>query len=267
MDNQIYSLGDILKSTEYALDIFTSEEINAIKIINKRGKPYLSDFSGNKERPATPEEIVRQLFLYRLRNTYIYPSDRIALEKGIQFGSTIAEKRADIVISDKDDPDTAYIIVEIKKPKRKDGLEQLKSYCNAEGAPIAVWTNGSEIVILHRKDPNVYISIPDLPRADQTLAQVVNEQVTIEELSKRNKLVSERWSLKDVILDLEDLVLANAGVDAFDEVFKLVYAKLYDEWAAENNPNRRRLVHFRAAGETRQELYDKIWTEPLILDR
>jgi len=35
----------------------------------------------------------------------------------------------------------------VKKPKRRDGLEQLKSYCNTEGAPIAVWTNGAEVVI------------------------------------------------------------------------------------------------------------------------
>jgi type I restriction enzyme M protein len=148
--------------------------------------------------------------------------------------------------------------VEVKKPKRRDGLEQLKSYCNAEGAPIAVWTNGGEVVILHREDPNIYRSIPDLPRVTQTLSQVINKRVTIDELAERNKLVIERLSLRDVILDLEDLVLAHAGVNAFEEVFKLIYAKLYDEWAAENDPRRKRLVQFRAAGETYRELYDKI---------
>jgi type I restriction enzyme M protein len=73
-------------------------------------------------------------------------------------------------------------------------LEQLKSYCNAEGAPIAVWTNGGEVVILHREDPNIYRSIPDLPRVTQTLSQVINERVTIDELAERNKLVIERLS-------------------------------------------------------------------------
>jgi type I restriction enzyme M protein len=253
-----YSIHDILKDSSYALDIFTDEEKNSLEIFDKRGKPYIKDFIDQSDRPAKPEEIVRQLFLYRLKTTYGYVSSRIALEKGVQFGSTIGEKRADIVIYDKNDRDTAYIIVEVKKPKRKDGIEQLKSYCNAEGAPIAVWTNGSEVVILHRADPNLYQSIPDIPHANQTLAEVINEQVTIDELSKTNKLVTERLSLKDVIESLEDLVLANAGVDAFDEVFKLIYAKLYDEWAAENSPTRKRLVQFRAAGQTYQELYDKI---------
>jgi type I restriction enzyme M protein len=251
-----YTISDVLKGTDYALTIFDDQEKLAIKLFDRKGKPYLRDFVDSKERPAKPEEIVRQLFLYRLINTYQYPKDRIFVEKGVYFGSSIADKRADIVICEKENPDTAYIIVEVKKPKRQDGLEQLKSYCNAEGAPIAVWTNGGEVVILHREDPNLYRSIPNLPRANQTLVQVINEKVTIDDLSKRNKLVIERLSLRDVIKDLENLVLANAGVDQFEEVFKLIYAKLYDEAQAKRRPGR--LVEFRASGETRQELYDKI---------
>ena len=55
------------------------------------------------------------------------------------------EKAADIVICEEGDPDTAYIIVELKKPKRRDGLEQLKSYCNAEGSPIGGWRAAEEV--------------------------------------------------------------------------------------------------------------------------
>ncbi|HNT74366.1 MAG TPA: N-6 DNA methylase [Anaerolineae bacterium] len=255
-----YTLTDILKQSEYALDIFTSEEIAALDIFDKRGKPYLKDFADGTERPAKPEEVVRQLFLYRLLHTYHYPAERVAVERAVYFGSAVAKKRADIVIYDVDDHESVYIIVEVKKPKRQDGIEQLKSYCNAEGAPIAVWTNGGEIEILHREDPNLYRRISALPTAHQTLTEVINEQVTIDELTTRNRLVTERLTLKSIIEDLEDLVLANAGVDAFDEVFKLIYAKLYDEWQAENAPPTRggRLVHFRASGETNRQLYDKI---------
>lgn len=53
-------------------------------------------------------------------------------------------------------PNTADIVIECKKPKRSDGLEQLKIYCHAEGAPIGVWTNGGETIILHRRDPNQF---------------------------------------------------------------------------------------------------------------
>lgn len=89
---------------------------------------------------------------------------------------------------------------------------------------------------------------------------VITEQWTIEKLTEENRLVKERLSLKKIILDLEDLVLANAeGIDdSFDEVFKLIYAKLYDEWAAANDPYRNRKIHFRIYGEYPRELYNKI---------
>ena len=61
--------------------------------------------------------------------------------------------------------------MECKKPKRADGLEQLKSYCHAEGAPIGVWTNGGETIILHRQDPNYFQNLTDIPKATQTLSE------------------------------------------------------------------------------------------------
>jgi len=148
-----YRVTDILKGTDYALTIFTSKEVKAIELFDKNGKPYLTCAASDKARPAKPEEIVRQLYLRKLMSHYGYPKERIAIEKPVHFGSSVHEKAADIVIWEKDTTDTPYIIVEVKKPKRKDGLEQLKSYCNAEGSPIGVWTNGSETILLHREDP------------------------------------------------------------------------------------------------------------------
>ena len=68
---------------------------------------------------------------------------------------------------DKDRPMVPYIIVELKKPKLTDGKEQLKSYCNATGAPIGVWTNGEQIFCYNRKDPNFFEEISDIPKASQ----------------------------------------------------------------------------------------------------
>ena len=230
----VFRIHEILKgdSSGYALSLFSPKEQSAIEIFEQKGKPYLTCAATGKARPAKPEEIVRQLYLRRLMGEYGYPKERIAVERGVYFGSTMAEKRADIVVLDKDDPETAFIIVELKKPKRRDGLEQLKSYCNAEGSPIGVWTNGGEVVFLHREEPNLFKSLPDIPRADQTLSELLAERWDLKRLTEENRLVKERLSLKSIILDMEDLVLANAGVDAFEEVFKLVYAKLYDEWNA-----------------------------------
>ena len=253
------NVADILgaSSSGYGLDIFRPEEIEAIEIFEKRDKPCLSCFATGKDRAAKPEEIVRQLYLRKLIYDYGYPKERIAVEKGVYFGSAMAEKRADIVILDKDDPTAALIIVECKKPKRRDGRQQLESYCNAEGSPIGIWTNGREILYLHRQEPNLFKNLPDIPRADQRLSDLLTERWDMARLTAENRLVKERLSLRDIILDMEDLVLANAGVDAFEEVFKLIYAKLYDEWNAAR-PGKKKNLEFRIYGSTARELKERI---------
>jgi len=242
---------------KYSLRIFTKKEIDSLQLFEKKGKIYLTSFLTDRKLYAKPEEIIRQLFVQKLMQEYQYPAERIALEKEVWFGAGIHEKRADIVVFHKD-MEHPYIIVEVKKPSRKDGIQQLKSYCNAEGSPIGVWSNGEEIVVLHREEPNIFSNLSSIPTVDQSLIDVIKEPWTIDKLAKENRLAKERLTLKSIILDLEDLVLANAGVDAFDEVFKLIYAKLYDEWAANNLKNRNRRVNFRIYGESPSELYEKI---------
>jgi len=252
------SVDEILRGTAHALAIFKPKTVTALEIFLLRGKPYLKCLATGKERPAKPEEIVRQLYLKMLMDDYGYPAERIAIEKPVQFGSAVHEKAADIVIWDKHAPNTAFIIIECKKPKRADGLEQLKSYCHAEGAPIGVWTNGGENIILYRRDPNYFQNLPDIPRAGQTLSELLDERWTLDHLAKHNVLVKEQTTLKKIILDMENLVLANAGVDAFEEVFKLIYAKLYDEAQAAQGGRQKRYLQFRVGGATPSEFKHKI---------
>ncbi len=181
----------------------------------------------------------------------------MGVEVGIQFGEGDPEKRADIVVFHKG-TDEPWIIVEVKKPKRKDGEKQLKSYGQATGSPIAVWTNGEQVEIWYRKKPNNFLSITNIPTVDQTLEQVISELWTIDRLTKENKLVTEKKSLRDIIQTLEDLVLVNSAPDAFEEAFKLIYTKLYDEWAATNIRSRNKQVYFRVYNEKPEELYEKI---------
>ena len=260
VNNQNHKITEILKGSEYALTIFSEQEIKAIKLFDRGGKAYLTCAVSDKLRPAKPEEIVRQLYLRKLMDHYGYPKERIAIEKPVYFGSAVHEKAADIVVWEKDAPTTPYIIVEVKRPKRKDGLEQLKAYCNAEGSPIGVWTNGGQTIALHREEPNLFRNLPEIPKATQKLSDLLAERWTLEDLERENKLVTERRSLKGVILDMEDLVLANAGVDAFDEVFKLIYAKLYDEWQAARGGKPNRYLDFRIGGSTAREFAEKVDT-------
>lgn len=224
----------ILKDSNYHLDLFDISEIQCLRQrIEGKKQPMTYCPIRGKAIQLKPEELIRQLYVERLLNRYHYPRERLRFEHLVNFGRE--KKRADIVILDKDRTDTPYIIVEVKKPKLQDGKAQLRSYCNATGAPIAVWTNGQQISHYHRRDPNYFEDITDIPNADQTLADILNERFTLKDLILKDKLATEHKSLKDVILELEDEVLANAGVDVFEEVFKLIFTKLYDEFKSQED--------------------------------
>ncbi|HDL5803948.1 TPA: N-6 DNA methylase, partial [Mannheimia haemolytica] len=207
-----------------------------------------------KDIKLTPEEAVRQLYLMNLHYEYDYPFERMELEYSVVFGRE--KKRADIVIFDRDNPNAVYIMVELKKPKLKDGKEQLKSYCNATGAPIGVWTNGESISYYNRRDPNYFKDIPDIPNAQQKLSDLLQERWTIQDLIDNDKIAKQRKSLKDLVIEMEDEVLANAGVDVFEELFQLIFTKLYDEM--ESTRNKSRYLEFRNYGDTESELKAKI---------
>lgn len=249
-------LASIIKESNYKLTQFTEEAINAIEnnIVVKNGKTYVKCLVRKKDILLKPEEIVRQLYIYKLVHEYGYPVERMELERVINFGRE--KKRADIVIFSKSNSTAEEIIVELKKPKLKDGKEQLKSYCNATGAIIGVWTNGDQISYYHRKDPNFFEDIPNIPKDNQKLKDILTERWTIDDLVKKDKLVSEKKSLKGLIEEMEDEVLANAGVDVFEEVFKLIFTKLYDEM--ESGRDKTRTLEFRNYGDTDEDLKTNI---------
>jgi type I restriction enzyme M protein len=214
-------------------------------------KYYLKSFvpfaSGNeevqvyvKDGKSAPEEIVRQLWVYKLLKHYDYKEDEIALEVGVQFGVGIAEKAADIVVYVNNTKETPKVIVECKKPKRKDGIEQLKSYMNAKGAPVAIWSNGSDSVILYRPYPAQFDdTLFDLPKRGQSPKDVLETKKTLLHLRRD-------FNFKKIIQDLEELVLADSGKDEFNEIFKLIFAKIWDEKEAQEN-RKNKEVEFRKA--------------------
>jgi type I restriction enzyme M protein len=223
----------IVKDSTHGLSLFSEQEINGLndRVIIKEEKDkqkyYAKCIIRDKEVMLTPEEVVRQLYTNRLIKDYGYPKERIKFEHAVHFGREV--KSADIVVFDKDRPTVEYIIIEVKKPKLLEGKKQLQSYCNGTGAPIGVWSNGGQISQYNRKDPNYFEDLTDIPNADQTLEDVIKQRFTLKDLIIKDKIPNEGKSLKQIILELEDDVLANAGVDVFEEVFKLIFAKLFDE--------------------------------------
>jgi len=232
------------------------EYLPKLKIYEKeKGKWYIkSNDAIGKEKlifneennKSAPEEIVRQLFLFELTDNYGYPKDKIRTEERVSFGRE--QKRADIVVY-QNDGITPWIIVEVKAPNQKLNMQQLKSYLNAEGSPIGVGINGKEKTILYRPYPKEFDdNLPDIPAHHEYLEVedtenpaievadiVLSREWTLEELEEKSRKKKE--PLREKIETLEELVLANSGVDVFNEVFKLIYAKLFDEWEAKNRKN------------------------------
>ena len=216
------------------VELFGLPVVGAVEanLTEKNGKPFVRCLVRKKEVQAKREELVRQLWLYRLMFHYKYPVTRLTVEYPITFGRD-SSKRADIVVMDADHADTPYIIVEVKQGRYKDGREQLRSYAHAKGAPLAMWCNGTRSMVWHRKNPNRFVDISDIPTATQTIDDIIGQPWTVDtliEIEKKREIEGKGpRSLKQKIVDMEDEVLANAGVDAFEEVFKLIFSKLYDE--------------------------------------
>lgn len=251
-------ISNIIKDSKYSLSLFDRKLVDELesKIILKNANPYVVCVIRDKEIILKPEEVVRQLYTMKLLKEYGYPKQRIKFEHAINFGREV--KSADIVVFDKDRPTVEYIIIEIKKPKLQDGKNQLRSYTNATGAPIAVWTNGGQISHYNRKDPNFFEDITDIPKADQTLEDILKERFTLKDLIIKDKIPNEGKSLKTIIQEMEDEVLANAGVDVFEEVFKLIFTKLYDELQSKKDKMRLEIyIEDKLTKEERGD-YDKV---------
>jgi type I restriction enzyme M protein len=227
-----FKIDTIFRDTtiRHSLELFSDADIDAFEssLFEKNGKLYVKCLASGKDRQAKPEEIVRQLWIRRLLDRYKYPASRIAVEFPVTFGRDTS-KRADIVVFDADRPTVPYVIIEVKQTKLKDGKEQLKSYCHGTGAPIGVWSDGGQAYYYHRKNPNYFTELPDLPAATETIEEILAQPWTLETLIAKEKDRERAKSLRDIILEMEDEVLANAGVDVFEEVFKLIFTKLYDE--------------------------------------
>lgn len=202
------------------------------------GKEEVQVFDENGK--SNPEEIVRQLWVYKLLNTYEYKADELELEKSVHFGTEVNAKAADIVVYTDSTKQTPKIIIEVKKPKRKDGIEQLKSYLNAEGSPVGVWSNGSDSIILYRPYPaNFDDTLVDIPKRGQEPKDVLEAKRTLAHLKKS-------FNFKKIVQDLEELVLADSGKDEFNEIFKLIFAKIWDEKEAVENRTNQEIQFIKA---------------------
>ena len=169
------------------------------------------------------------MFLIWIQDKLSYSISRIQVEWPIQMGSDEEKERADIVVFSDDACTDPYLVFELKRPDGKDGLEQLRSYLRWTGCFFGCWSNGNDHSFQlkeedkdTKKGPYKFRDIPRLPKLDEELNDIL-APLTFAELRPIQ-------DMRALIERLEHDALANAGVNAFDELFKLFFAKLHDEF-------------------------------------
>ncbi len=191
----------------------------------------------------TPEEIIRQLYVHKLIEEYGYTCDQIKFELPVVFAGkeVIKNKRVDIAVFNKDETGKIDILIEVKRPKVKsvyvaDGTDvttpyqQMQSYCRALQPKIGAIANGSNLLKFY--DASEFeneLTIDKFPRNGENITEWKEKRrFTLKQLMQADRLQTE--TLKDIILEVEQRFGANDSSDkAFEEIFKLIFIKLYDE--------------------------------------
>ena len=178
-------------------------------------------------RDDKPEEHVRQRWARSLVEEYGYERSDIDLEVKIRMGR--ARKSADLVVFKRESSHTqenAAIIIEAKRadvlPRdREEGIEQLKSYMAASSSSrYGLWVGAEKVAFVKHSDGAIEETV-DIPSAGHAEPRV----------PKFSDLVPA-VDLKTVLRRCHNYIYANQGLqksDAFTELIKLIFAKVYDE--------------------------------------
>ena len=223
----------------------------------------ITDFVSGLPVRATPEEVhAVQVFSRLLVNDYGYPKNQIRSRPQwrvkVRPSDTKKEYSVDLAVfsSDHHSDDTVQIVVECKKPNRRDGRSQLQDYMRFSQARVGVWFNGEEKLFLKKSEKGgqvLFEEIPNIPKFVERLEDIG--------LYRRRDL-KPTHNLKSVFKTIRNYLAANAVGITRDEVFaqqiiNLIFCKIYDERFTKAND----IVRFRAGiDETPLDVRERIKT-------
>lgn len=221
-------------------------------------KNFITYIYQNKKRNYNnPEEKVQlETFLSLILN-YGYPVQRIQQFVSVQMGSET--KEADIIVYGDDECEETYILIECKKEEITDqqfkiAVDQAYSYCVAEGGKY-VWTTSkiiNEYYEVPKEKPRSRISIPDIPQfgidklapykyAKGGFLQSEGDAEITLVLSDLELNVKQKFFDLEVVTESEltkIFIQAHQALwgggqrnpsEAFDELDKLIFCKIWDE--------------------------------------
>lgn len=195
----------------------------------------LIDFISGKQVAAKPEELLAvQPFARQLVEDYGYPKEHIRTRPQWHVKTSPSDRKksypVDIAVfsGEQHRDEDLYLVVECKKPDRKDGRDQLEDYLRLSRANLGVWTNGEERLFLRKREAEgtvTFEEIPNIPRYGQRVEDVG--------LFKRADLRATH-NLKTVFRSIRNYLAANAVGMTRDEplaqqIINLIFCKIYDE--------------------------------------
>ena len=221
--------GDGTETTEVLFDYITGEEVRA----------------SAEEREAV------QVMLRRLVEDLGYPKDHIKShpQHRVRKSPSDASGTYPVDIAVFDSPSKLEgelrLVVECKKPKRRDGLEQLQLYMEMSAASVGIWFNGRDHLYLRKivspGGERSFVELPGIPRFGQG----------IDDLGKQlRRDLMPASNLKAIFGDLRNHLAGNVvgitrEVALAEQMLNIVFCKLYDE----RYTARDETVSFRAGAE------------------
>lgn len=256
------------------MDLLTEGLKQNLIRLEDNGKYIVYLHQKKRRNYENPEEKVQAECFLKLTLTYKYPPKRIQQFVSVQMGSET--KEADIIVYADDALKAPLIIVECKKPEVselefKRASDQAVSYAVAEGARF-VWVSSkikNEYFEIPAKKPKDRITIPDVPQFGITdLAKFKFavgggtakngqklfplETVTQDELTRRFQQAHQAlWGGGEL----------NPS-EAFDELDKLIFCKLWDERKARKpgSPYDFQIFTEETEAQTQKSLLDRLKT-------
>ena len=197
------------ESQEYELDLSDSGKI-------------IDFLEPEKERPNKAEERVRQRIARVLHFEYGYPKELMCFEAPIRMGRDL--RHADIAIYAspaarvQKDQGKILLVCEVKAPEIKECDGQLVSYVSASSAEGGLWTNGTQVVYVH-KDAVAgkiqgYLGSPRYGEAWDSIGRLdkysLSTPVDLKLVFKRchNELYKDGAYSEDIALDMVRIILA-----------------------------------------------------------
>lgn len=246
------TIQDILKPEEMEnLTLFSEQDIewlNARINIRQNGKLGVECVIRGKNDSDDffelgPEEVVRQLLAHKLIEEYGYAKEQLEFEvPALIAGKEIeGEKRIDIAVYPDANRKKMLMVIEVKRPEIKDEnkkydgesstpRQQMESYCLQRKASIGAVVNGGNLFKFYLSpDFEHSLTIDKFPNNGEDIKEwAEGVRFTLKQLMLQDRLQKE--TLKEVVLKVEQRFGANTSPDtAFDEIFKLIFTKLYDE--------------------------------------